>query len=399
MISHIKNVVDASINTKPFRLEGMRKASHYGKGKFIAIPLTVDADWLKIKKYIREKSVSWGTQFTDELIEEKITRLVFELKHDDKKYSQIGKIVNGWIDELKKIKLNEYTYIRPIHYLKIKNEIDFKKVKIVKLSKRITDSLIDASTRNNDPRYPKILEEIIKTNETDVFGLIKLKATDRSQAEKNSKEYLEMALNAIRIFYHKVPIMQGEDYVGLRHHSTLEIENRTNYSEDFSNLNLHLALNLDSKTKKKFESLWKILIPFLFTTNPTQMQERILVALDWYGQALKERTSYSSFLKFITALESLLIFDKEFQKADKIAERLSTIIYSKHSYKQESFELMREYYKKRSGIVHAGKTMVHPEDLQQIKTWSQYLIQLFIRKSTKYSDVSSFLTKEYSLQI
>ena len=392
----LKTIVDKTQTTvSPSELSNYLFITSFVNGKFIVVPRNLAVDWLKLKQFVREKSILWSLNFTDEFIEEKMKELLSELKHDTVKLQNLGRTTKNWLDNLQKIQLVEHIFVRPIHYFNIKSEIDFGKVKIVKLSKRILDSVIPHSLRKNDQHYKNIITQLTSSNNTKIFAIVKVMSTDRTHGEKLSREYLERALNAIRIFYDIHPVVQGEDFVAIQHHSFIHIE-KNRYGEQYSNLNLKIPKMLDSQIKKQFEPIWKILRPFLFSNSPTPLQSRLLVSLEWYGDAMKDKSPHSSFFKYVTSIETLLVLEKG-EKAKKIAHRLSEIIYKNSPHKLDSYNQMKSYYETRNGVIHAGRTVVHKEDLAQLQSWSQWLIQKFIHESKKHHDIPTLLKNKYGL--
>jgi len=390
----LKKIVDKTKTTISKKdLSNILFSLSFGSGKHIALPLNVARDWLKLKQFVREKSILWSLNFTDKFIEEKMKELLFELKYDKHKLQILGSTTNIWLDNLKKTQFEEHIFVRPIHYLNTKKDLDFGNVKIVKLSKRVLDNVIPYSLRNNNPLYKDLVKNLTSSNDTKIFAIVRVMSTDITHGEKLSQEYLERALNAIRIFYYDHPVVQAEDFVAIKNQSFIHV-GKNDFTEQYSNLNLEIPKILDSQIKKQFEPFWKILRPFLFSSSPTLLQSRILVALEWYGDAMKDRIPHSSFFKYVTSIETLLVLEMT-GKAEKIGHRLSKIMYPKSP--ANPYTQMKSYYETRNGVIHAGRTVVHKEDLDQLHAWSQWLIQKFVYKSKKYDDIPTLLKNDYGL--
>lgn len=89
------------------------------------------------------------------------------------------------------------------------------------------------------------------------------------------------------------------------------------------------------------------------------LSRRFLDATLWFGQGVREESVAASVVKFVTALERMLMTEKKKEIGIVLAERLSavcTIAYQGQNYKtrQEWFDEMRKAYRLRSKLVHGS---------------------------------------------
>lgn len=398
--SEINTIVTSTKIKEPIdKLKTMKMVS-FGQGKWIAVPKTVSHSWLQVKKHLREKSESWGNRFSDEMIDSLISQFVADIKHK-KRTGKISVLVRNWINELKTSNVETIIFVRPIHNLILKKNTKVGKVRIVNLKTRHLNSLIDNPEHSGLFSTRELCKRSIEINKTETFAIIEVIALDSDRAKEISIEYLEKVLNAMRLFNSTAHFLSGENYMALKHHVVLEINNdRDSYADEFQNLNQYIPQIMPSQGTANLKPTWGILSKFLFSNHLSDLQSRILTALYWYGEAFKDKNPPSAFLKYITSLETMLIFENTYDKSKIIAERLSSIIYTKKGRgKKSCYDTMKRYYDLRSDIVHSGKTLVFPEDAETVRYWSQLILQNYIRSSKKYKDVKTLLKKRFHVSL
>lgn len=365
--------------------------------KIISIPTTVVQSWLTCKIIIREKSQleSWNVEFSDKAIDSLLVDFVYRMKYEAK--YDLQKSVKLWFEELKKSRVITYVIFRPVYHLLTDLILDFGKVKIQKISE---DVVHNYHPNPQDPYFTskKIAGELINDAKTDTYAIVEVNAKDNEHAEILSKQYLEKALNVIRIFHTGTKVRSVENFCPVIHvpHFII-IKNTTEFTSGGENLNLNTPTMINSTTLTKLQPTWDKLVALLFKDQLNEIESQILTALYWYGEGYKDENPSSSFLKYITALENLVIFDRQYDKADRVSERISSIIYPEGEDRLSAMTYMKKYYEIRNSIIHAGKTRVYQEDVEQVRVWTQVLLQIFIRKHDPYNKLSDLLEKEYQI--
>lgn len=116
-----------------------------------------------------------------------------------------------------------------------------------------------------------------------------------------------------------------------------------------------------------FDAIWGM----FDIASPSEMKQRVLLAIDWIGESYDEQVASSAFIKAAIALEILFNEQKsEFltkgiaaQISESVALLLGRDVDSKMSLEKE----VKSLYGVRSGIAHAGKNDIKARDLESIQ--------------------------------
>lgn len=103
--------------------------------------------------------------------------------------------------------------------------------------------------------------------------------------------------------------------------------------------------------------------------NPSDLSERLLLAVDWIGQALSTAPSADSFLKAAIALE--VLFSKDIGLvtpgiAHQFAECSALIVGDTRDSRRDVYETMKRLYKVRCNIAHTGRRHIPAEDVRSL---------------------------------
>jgi len=404
LVSAIKNIADLTLlNPKEFDKFKMSVVLHKTKEKTsIAIPFTTDYYWLKVVQYVRTKSKSWESKLSDEYIHNELEEFVYELKTNNEKYSQIGKSVKDWLQQLKTIPRINYRFILPVNNVDYRQDIEFDKIKLKKIDIDVLRSFVpfhdDAGHFSAESQF----KDLTTLNETEIFAFVGVQAKDKTQGKKIANFYLKRLIHAMRLFNPASEITEREWYFPETKFPYLVVnvdENSFSLSFESHHLNAHIVPSNDYWDR--VEPDWQQLSTFLFSDEPNEIQSLILTSLYWYGEAGKEtEDQLSKFLKYLHGLETLLIFDNKYEKGKRMADRLAIINSKGHN---ENFDfynnLMSQYYKFRSGMIHSGKLVIDNEDVGTTHGWLRNLIFEYIRFTRKYDNVKDLFENEYSINI
>jgi hypothetical protein len=181
----------------------------------------------------------------------------------------------------------------------------------------------------------------------------------------------------------------------------INLDNKT-YGEQVTAINLQnrFPTRIDKKATAALKKTDLSIINKLLCKKEdklTRLQENILTAILWFGNAVKDEQRNMKFVKSMMALESLLIPDGRTGKCDMIAKRFASITYASGSdlQKTEAFLDMRNMYLLRNSIIHSGKGYVYEDDLQQLMSWARGTIQIILHFAEKLKTLSELIEKKY----
>ena len=157
-------------------------------------------------------------------------------------------------------------------------------------------------------------------------------------------------------------------------------------------------------TEKRLEFMdkkgYKDLITIFTSQDQTDFQKRLLNTIYWYGEAVNTEINFDTkielkaesefkhlqyfnvnqkFLKLMVALESILLFDENEPVTNNIAERTAFLLADTYEERKEIKTIMKDFYKKRSSIVHHGKSTPSIAELNQFS----WIVQATIFKLTE----------------
>jgi hypothetical protein len=155
-----------------------------------------------------------------------------------------------------------------------------------------------------------------------------------------------------------------------------------------------------------YKNGFKRIVKIFLKSNPSDIEERILSAINWHGMAhnsysIKEdkisplsTTLVSSrrrsqdiskfsdterFIKCMIALESLFIFNKSEPIRNNLAERVALLLGRDYLTRKQISDNMKKLYDLRSEIVHGGKITVDKKDLNLVFKLVQSSILVLIK--------------------
>lgn len=405
LVTELKQIVDLTLlNPKEFDKWQMSRVLHVTKtNTTIAIPFTADYYWLHVIQYVRTKSKNWDSKLSDEYISHELIEFILDIKTDKTKYSEFGKSVKTWLENLKKLPRINFRFILPVNNVDYRKDIEFDKIKLKKINLDVLRSFV--SFHEDEIKMfsaEEQLKDLTEFNHTDVFAFIDIQAKDEKQGRKIADFYLKRLIHAIRLFNPASGITERELYFPETKFPFIVVNlDENSFSTSFGSHHLNAHIWPSEEYWTRVEPDWQQLSTFLFTDEPNEIQSLILTALYWYGEAGKEtEDELSQFLKNLHGLETLIIFDSQYDKGRRMAERLAKIFSAKDSKNFDFYNnLMLKYYKFRSGMIHAGKLIVDKEDVGTTSNWLRDMIFNCIRFSKQYDNVEKLFKNEYSINI
>lgn len=128
----------------------------------------------------------------------------------------------------------------------------------------------------------------------------------------------------------------------------------------------------------------------------TEVEIRIINAINWFAEAKKEEMDDLRFIMFILVIE-LLLSDEGDRHGGRIAtnisERMAFILARKRNFQEKKsiYAKMKELYNLRSRIIHEGKKQITSNQLKMAKYFSQRLIETIVKKSKYFEKNKEFI--------
>lgn len=142
-----------------------------------------------------------------------------------------------------------------------------------------------------------------------------------------------------------------------------------------------------------YQDIWLLIM----NTNKTELQTRILGAIEWIGKALNEEDIAKSFVMYMFALETLLQYDEKSMMnpsiTHQLSESLAFLLCTDYEDRTNAIKLVKDLYGQRSAIVHGGDSKVDPSDLKNLNVISSSAVWAFLT-NPELSKLSSF--KEFN---
>jgi hypothetical protein len=114
----------------------------------------------------------------------------------------------------------------------------------------------------------------------------------------------------------------------------------------------------------------------------SQLENKILMAVEWTGKGSHDLDASKSFVQFMFALEALFTFhEKVFVTpsiASQLAEYAAFVVGQDLDHRLKMAKMVKEFYEKRSGIVHGGASDVSEDEVQQVF----FLMRAIVRRLT-----------------
>jgi hypothetical protein len=131
--------------------------------------------------------------------------------------------------------------------------------------------------------------------------------------------------------------------------------------------------------------------------SPSEMKQRVLLAIDWVGESYGEHVASSAFIRAAIALEILFNEQKnEFLTkgiAAQISESVALLLGHDLESKMALEQQLRKLYSIRSGIAHAGKNDISQSDLDAIQSLArQSVIRVMVDPAFKDVHKASDMT-------
>lgn len=160
------------------------------------------------------------------------------------------------------------------------------------------------------------------------------------------------------------------NYLGWRHRKAYVFSADGSATSSHRNHGAFESIPIDDKyfidSRLGLDRMWDI----LKAPHPSELQKRLLLAIEWTGQAYNELSPPSGFLKAAIALEILFTQNEKVlinaSILSQISESIALILGDSTAKRLEIEGELKRLYSMRSAIAHAGKNDVPQEDLFSI---------------------------------
>ena len=364
---------------------------------------------LFVKVSARSKVNNAGKLISDKAIEDKLNSFLLRLSYSD--WDQVKhdahKEISNLFREIKKMKSIRYLFVIPVMNLEIEEKIQIGDSWIINFSENL---LTDLTVKYNFelakvPDKDFLISKLPIHNETYTFIVVSVEAPDTEKAKELAIAKAETCLNILRLYGREMTCLLRIDYKKSISQRMIQINlNKRTYSENVQAL--YMANHFPVKLNK--DLIEKFLTPVLMQINPlltkekdalTKLEDDVLNAINWFGDAVKDDHKNLKFVKAMVALETLLIPEGGLKKRDLIAKRFASIVYkdSSDTKKKEYFQNMRDMYQLRSSVLHYGEGYIYDDDLERLMSWVQTTLQILVKRVDKYENILEALDKEFPI--
>ena len=276
------------------------------------------------------------------------TKMIQQDNLGDAKASEISQ---NLINRLS-IQFEDLEYFIPIHGLVIKNLLQIGNVKIWPIDHLISEFNFyekDDFFNNLSPYKNAVASTLI--------------AAEVNKSGEILRERVEKVLNILRyysalIYWNRPTHHIYEDGKNPSVISNVLIRKEENFAVFKNSTNPYLLpMEIDDVFLKiaDVSHNFRYINDALSSSDRSQIQSLILNSINWYGDATQDMNSYSSFMKYYTAIESLLKNQAEDAKS-VLPKRASLILESVPVKRREIKKMVINIVNERNSIFHEGTT-------------------------------------------
>ncbi|MDA2392158.1 HEPN domain-containing protein [Bacillus cereus] len=233
------------------------------------------------------------------------------------------------------------------------------------------------------PHSEKVLTMRLDDENSDSDVVIGVCENARSATRANEKAQLKL-----RRFEDTIRFMIGDHRkrydVGIFNFNTYRANSGIVLSEKIAVSNISIAGTVDKVPLHQFpindseyghDKIWGILAK----DNPSNLEKRIITAIEWSGKALRDEESARAFTQYIFGLEALLQFQQRGVMVSpsityQISEFAAFIISDEFEGRLEIEKMVKNLYGKRSAIAHGGSSDVNETELLEAMHLNKLII-------------------------
>ena len=384
------------------------------EGRIVSFPIEIFWPYGRAFHILRKKSDNAQKFKRNFLSNEKICSLlddfIIKLKYEDEEMvmTDIDRRIGQLFDSIQKIQTEKYIFFIPIMALSVEQNLTLTigDSDIIALSEPYLQSIesqYSTKLRIVDETLSETIERLRKTNDTSTFAVVTVDAPDDAKAVEIAVQKADTCLNVLRLYN------SGEQFY-LRDEFPQQLKSGIMYlnintkclGQSYRVVNsIPTILEINSGNLNTMRQGGLNIIDTLLTSEKdlTQLQRSILDAIFWFGNGVKDRQQISKFVKYLIAMEAILIPTNERNKKETIAKRFTSIMCSErdNEKKKEVYRTMSDLYILRNYIIHRGENSVSETDLNNTAYWAQQMVLFVLPYAEKYNTVTELINKEFPI--
>lgn len=297
-----------------------------------------------------------------------------------KNYELTQTIIDDIIKQLLQTKVIEYEVIHNIKGIIFDRKIDFGDFFFCdytnfKIYVTNTYMLGNSKTFNH-----VISDERLNGN---MFVGIKVRARENKKAQELAYEKMRKIESVMRFF----AIIYGESYdIGIFEFRSYNVDNVYIFSEDNIGESNHCSGCFGDIIWESFYEKYKVLLDelfkLIFKDKLSEIEKRILLAVDFCSRATYDRESTVGFLEAMMAIEALLQMNSDGLVTPsityQITEYCAFLLHTTSEERKNLDKIMRNLYKIRSKISHGKQEHIDKSEFQQLLIIAVNLIIQFL---------------------
>ena len=376
-------------------------------GRVISLPYEITSEYVRAIQVLRRKAKAQAKFLSDSKIEDLLDDFIMDLKYSTSTNinNEIDKRITELFDKIGQSPNERHVFLIPIVNLAVNGKVTVGDSTIFRLTPQTFSELQkEYGLKFHSPsRKVENVMSDLKRNETDIFIKVLIDAADKKKAEEMAFEKAETVLNVLRLYSLDENVsLRGEEYAKVSRMIMSANLDKKALSRSHSSVNfVPIPLHIDKKYAESMLQSGLKSINSLLTHEVrtlTDLQKNLLTAIFWFGGAVRDKRGVSKFLKYIVAIETLLLRGER-SKKEPISKRLATVIYKDAARKEikEAYQLMKHLYQVRNDIIHAGLDYVEPEDIAQAELWCRALIFSLVDYADAFLDIIPLIEKEFQV--
>jgi hypothetical protein len=355
-----------------------------------------------------------GERFSRAFVSNKINRLLPTLLGvSDRELQEVTtEKVKLLVQELEKAPVLQWSITMPIANLTLKiDSLQIGRVRLALMDKTLQDNTFSAFKEINETtlspeaikqRMSKEMSELLQNKYLNrTVAIATVDAADDNMAIQRAEEEIEHALNVLR-FYSRGVLKNDARFYGMfigvqdslfsSSYRTICIAPKERFSLPSKRAGYFYPYEIDSGTFQLIQKLYLEELSKMLGKHErdrTDFEKLIVTAIDLFGTAMNQANPKDAYLTFVTALESLLLKEKE--PRGLLAERVALIVGEDHKGREWLFKRMQDIYTSRSRIVHSGFSDVTEDDIRLISTIAFQAILRLVPVSDKINDIGKLV--------
>lgn len=362
-----------------------------GQNNFFTMKQSAGYNYFRCLDYIREQLKASQSNISEDYLDKSYFDFLDEQTRNGVDLSTACQtLLDGW----NTLQLKKFKFLIPISQYNYREEINLGKIRIV----RITDQILEQEFDVKDD-LTEIMNSasLIKHNNTDIFAIVNVESLEQEQGE-------EIAYQLAERFVYAAKLIDPGSYVRLTRKQMVPINESILHKEEGSlsgermhSYNLPVRITPSEKFYNNLQPYWNKLAKFLYSDNLNDLQEVILSALYWYGEAdVYTDARVKLYSNLITGLEWIVLhtYGKAWAKGKPFGENCAVIFSGDIKY----WEFWRDYYDKRNDITHQKLVEIYKEEIDTLRLNLRKLLLRLIEFTDNHNSVKDVFDKEFGIK-